>query len=183
MSFTEAKKDLFTGIFFALLSLLFLFVLNKYGIDIPTANYQAGSAAVLPDFFPNMVCWSTFIFSLGLTFVSYKAMRAARTSEMSETPGAAEQEAQGAEEHESKAKVLAFRIAGMGTLFLLYYVVDFLGIVIAGFLFYLLYAAFTGERRPLRALIGAAATTLILYYFFVRVAAVPLPLGLLSDIL
>ena len=28
MSFTEAKKDLFVGVFFALLSLLFLFVLG-----------------------------------------------------------------------------------------------------------------------------------------------------------
>jgi hypothetical protein len=183
MSFGEAKKDLFAGVFFSLLSLLFLFVVNKYGIDIPRANYQAGSAAVLPDFFPNMICWSTFFFSLGLVFVSLIAMRSAQASDLSGAPEEVKAEDLEPGEKVSKAKTVAFRMAGMGTMFLLYYVVDFLGIVIAGFLFYLLYAGFTGERRPLRALVGATVTTVILYYFFVKVAAVPMPLGRLSEIL
>ena len=183
MSFGEARKDLFAGLFFSLLSLLFLFVVNKYGIDIPTANYQAGSAAVLPDFFPNMICWGIFFFSLGLVLVSVTAMRAAQASDLSGALGEVKAEEQEPGEKASRAKIVAFRIAGMGTMFLLYYVVDFLGIVVAGFFFYLLYAGFTGERRPLRALVGAAVTTLILYYFFVKVAAVPMPLGLLSEIL
>jgi hypothetical protein len=153
---------------------------------------------VLPDFFPNMICWSTFVFSSGLAFTSWKSMRAgasaqairpgtaemaASVKEEAGTHNAAKREEKTPEDNSSKAIVLAFRLAGMGTLLLLYYVVDFLGIVIAGFLFYLLYALFTGERRPARAVVGAAAATLILYYFFVKVAAVPLPLGLLSDIL
>ena len=183
MSFADAKKDLFVGVFFSLLSLLFIFVLNKYGIDIPTANYQAGSSAVRPDFFPNMIWWSTFFFSLGLAIVSCKAMRASRKSTAPGTLEATQAEEGEAKENESKATAFVLRIAAMGTLFLLYYVVDVLGIVLAGFLFYLLYAGFTGERRPLRALVGAAACTLVLYYFFVKVAAVPMPLGLLSDIL
>jgi hypothetical protein len=178
MSFSEARKDLLVGIFFALLSLLFIFVLNRFGIDIPTANYQVGSAAVLPDFFPNMICWFTFICSLGLAYTSLKGMRASQ-----QVPGTSEKPAEDeSEEKTAKGRTLAFRIAGMGTMILLYYVVDFLGIVVAGFLSYLLYAGLTGERRPLRALSGATVTTLILYYFFVKVAAVPMPLGLLSDI-
>ena len=183
MSFGEAKKDLFAGVFFSLLSLVFIFVVNKYGIDIPKANYQAGSAAVLPDFFPNMICWSIFFCSLGLALVSLVAMRAAQASDLSGASGEVKAEEQEPGEKASKAKTVAFRIAGMGTMFLLYYVVDFLGIVIAGLLFYLLYACFTGERHPLRALVGAAVTTLILYYFFIKIAAVPMPLGLLSEIL
>jgi len=179
MTYTEARKDLFVGVFFALLSLLFIFVLNKIGIDIPTANYQSGSAAVLPNFFPDMICWYTLFCSLALAYTGLKGMQASQ--QISGTPQKTEEGEP--EEKTSKGRIFAFRIAGMGTMILLYYVVDFLGIIIAGLLLYLLYAGLSGERRPLRALVGAVATTLILYYFFVKVAAVPMPLGLLSDIL
>jgi len=184
MHFTEAQKNLLVGLFFALLSLLFIFVVNKYGIEQPTANYQAGSAAIAPNFFPNMICWLTFAFSLGLTIESFMGMRRdARTAKLSEAPGEVKQEKKDPEEKKSGTIAFISRITGMGIMFLMYYVTDYLGIIISGFFFYLLYAGLTGEQRPLRAVLGAAITTMTLYYFFVKIAVVPMPLGLLSDIL
>ncbi len=169
----DAAINMLVGLFFASVSLLFLLVLNKIGIDIPTASYQAESTAVLPDFFPNLICWCVFFFSLGLMVSNIKAFR---------SPPGKVACASAIDDSKMEGGFLV-RAAAMGTLIVLYYVADFLGIVIAGFVFYLLFALFTGERKPVRAVVGAVLASLVLYYFFVKVASVPLPLGLLSDVL
>ena len=181
MRVTEAHKSLYAGLFFALLSIFCLFVLNKHGIVVPTASFQAGSAAVSPRFFPDMICWCALVFSLGLMIEGALGMRrSARASGTSEKTEAEEQET---EEKGSRALAVAYRIAGMGMLFVMYYATNFLGILISGFFFYLVFAALTGEQRPLRAVLGAFIITVVLYFFFVKIAYVPVPLGPLSNIL
>jgi hypothetical protein len=171
MRYSDAAINCCIGLFFALLSLFFLLVLNKYGIGIPALGSQAEASAVLPDFFPNMICGCVLFFSFGLIGTNIRGLRGgdgvvAAAVDTSKVEGG-----------------MTARLSAMATLIALYYVADFLGIVISGFIFYLLFALFTGERRPLRALVGATLCSLILYYFFVKVASVPLPLGVLSDIL
>jgi hypothetical protein len=181
MHVTEAHKNLFAGIFFALLSLFVLFVVNPHGIVQPVASHliAGGAAAVAPDFFPNMICWLAFVCSLGLATQGAMALWRAAASKPTETPTV---EADPEEKDAAKIALIA-RITGMILLFVMYYMTNRFGIIIAGFFFYLAYAFLTGERRPVRALLGASIITVILFYFFVRIALVPVPLGPLEDFL
>jgi len=179
MHVTEAHKNLFAGIFFALLSLFVIFVVNKHGIAQPSASHliAGGAAAVAPDFFPNMICWLAFVCSLGLAAEGALAIR--RTV----APKVEKQAKLDPEEKDAAKIALIARITGMVLLFLMYYMTNRFGIIISGFFFYLAYAFLTGERRPLRALLGAFIITVILFYFFVQIAFVPVPLGPLEDLL
>jgi len=178
MHLTEDQKNLYVGVFFALLSLFVLFFVNKHGIVQPSASYQVGtSAAIAPDFFPNIICWLALAFSLGLVAQGALGMRQAAA------PSAMQQQAQSPEEKAEKRLAFISRAIGIFVLFLMYFMTNWLGIIISGFFFYLVFAVLTGERRPVRALLGAVAITVTLYYFFVYIAVVPVPLGPLEDLL
>ena len=180
MHVTEAHKNLFAGIFFALLSLFVLFVVNPHGIVQPAASHliAGGAAAVAPDFFPNMICWVAFVCSLGLAAEGALALRRTAALKSAEAPKELDPE----EKDAAKIALIA-RITGMVLLFAMYYMTNRFGIIISGFFFYLAYAFLTGERRPLRALLGASIITVVLFYFFVQIAFVPVPLGPLEDLL
>jgi sterol desaturase/sphingolipid hydroxylase (fatty acid hydroxylase superfamily) len=175
MHVTEAQKNLFVGLFFALFSLFVIFVVNKHGIAQPSANHVS-AAALAPDFFPNMICWLAFAFSLGLIIQGALEMRQG-------APETAKQETLDPEEKADQRLAFVCRGIAMAMLFAMYYMTDWLGMIIAGFFFYLAFAILTGERRPVRALFGAAIITVTLYYFFVEIAIVPVPLGPLEFLL
>jgi hypothetical protein len=63
------------------------------------------------------------------------------------------------------------------------YFSEFLGILLSGIVLYAMYAIFCGERNFTRAILGAISCILVLYYFFVKIASVPLPLGIMENIL
>jgi len=172
MQMTEHKWDVFIGCLCAAVSLFFVLFFNNAAIEIPSASYQADSAAITPAFFPDMICWSMLFFSIGLIISGWKRIQADNADPdfvHTATP--------------FDRRAFAFRMCAMATLVLLFVIAEWLGILIAGFIFYLLFSFFTGERKPARAVFGALLTTAILYYLFVHLAAVPLPTGILSDFL
>lgn len=170
MHSTEHKRDVILGVVFVLLSLAFVLFLNDLAIEIPTASHKGQASS--PRSFPDMIFWAMLAFSLGLLWSSFRKMRAA--------PAAAPDSS---ERTPFDWTALSFRMAAMATLVLLFAVADRLGILIGGLIFYLLFAFFSGERNVLRALAGASLTTAILYYLFVKVAGVPLPMGVLENII
>ena len=171
MHLTEHQWDILVGLFFVVIAGMFLIFINDFSIDVPTASYQAESAAITPAFFPNLVCFAILAFGCGLAASSWSRMRWDKTH-----PEAVHDLGLG-----GKIAML-YRFGAMAVLVMLYYVAEWLGIVLAGFIFYVLFAYFTGERRPVRAVVGAVLTSVILYILFVKAASVPLPLGVLEDI-
>ena len=172
MQITEAHKSLAAGLFFSLLSLFLIFYVNKIGIAQPTASH-ASAAAVAPDFFPNLICWFAFVCGMGLAVQSFLEIRQTASG----ASNAAEKKVEDPEEKEAKRLAFICRAVGMVMLFVFYYMTNFIGIIITSFICYLVYAVLTGERRPVRALLGTTILTTVLYVFFVEIALVPVPLG------
>lgn len=168
MHLSENKCNFIIGLFFTVLACIFLFFINDWVIDRPNVSYQTSSAVILPSFFPDWICGMCVLFGVGQMISSWPRMR----------------EEKGRTDLEPYLKydphALFTRIAAMTTLILMYYVADWLGIVLTGFLFYVLYAYFCGDRKIARPLIGGALTSGFLYYMFVKVAEVPMPLGILD---
>jgi len=168
MQLSEHKWNFIIGLFFAIISLCFLAFVNNWAIDTPNVSYQSGSALILPSFFPDWICAMCLLFAIGQMISAWSHMRAeAKQPEVA--PYLA---------YDSRGVIT--RIAAMTTLILMYYVADGLGIVLTGFLFYVLYAFFCGDRSIWRPLTGGAITSGLLYYLFVKLAEVPMPLGILD---
>lgn len=165
-----APQNIKIGLLTIALSFVFIFVLNPMGIEVPAHSNDA-STAMPPDFFPDLICWGTAFFGLCLIISSIITLK--KEGWPTSPPPQA---------HPDKQAV-CIRIAAIIVLLAYYWVAQWWGIIITGFIFYILFSAFTGERKPSRALIGATITVAVLYYFFVEVAMVPLPLGILQDML
>ena len=172
MQMTEHKWDFVAGLLLAIIFLIFLFVINDISVEVPlTAHESESSNAITPRTFPDAICWSVVAFSLGLMASSWLRIRDDQKNPDS-----------GPATYSIDGMALATQLASIGTLLFLFFVADWLGILLGGCLFYLLFAFFTGERKPLRALLGSILTTVTLYYLFVKLASVPLPLGILEGI-
>ena len=163
------RSNLCIGAAFALSSLLLLLVVTPLGVEVPTTSMQE-VGSVTPRFFPNFVSGLMLVFSLCLVVIGLRRMRRAHKV----TDGQQGEELRGID-----WKQEACRVVAMFTPFALYFTVDALGIVLSSGVLYLLFAAYTGERRCIRAVVGAALCTALLYYFFVHVADVPMPTGTL----
>ncbi|MCL1939511.1 MAG: tripartite tricarboxylate transporter TctB family protein [Desulfovibrionaceae bacterium] len=168
MSLSENKWNFIIGLVFALISLCFLLFINDWAIVRPIASYKSERALILPSFFPNWICGMALVFAIGQMISSWLRMRAEKKGPQPEPY------------LRYDPLGLCTRIAAMGTLILLYYVADWLGIVLTGFLFFVLFGFFCGDRKIVRPIIGGALTSGILYYLFVKVAEVPMPLGILD---
>ncbi|MBR4422756.1 MAG: tripartite tricarboxylate transporter TctB family protein [Mailhella sp.] len=161
----SVQKEYAIGFAFALLALFFIFVVTPAGVPVPNASVvEEGS--VSPRFFPLMTWWGVFLFGILQIVETYIDVK---------TGYAIVQPAEPVDKWGMFVRLLAIT-----TVALFYWVAEPLGIIITGFVFYVLYAFYCGERNWLRAVIGAVICTLVLYYFFVYVAMVPMPTGLLS---
>ena len=74
-------------------------------------------------------------------------------------------------------------LLAFGLLFLFYFFIDDVGMVLGSFILYAAFARLCGERNWLRLLLTDCILTAALYVFFVRIAAVPVPLGILQSFL
>lgn len=154
--------DFCVGAGFALLSLFLLFVLTPLGVDIPTASVTE-TGSVTPRFFPDFISWLMLLFSLALMGAGWLN----RNVEQANRPAG------------KNLFPYCIRCLAMLTLLAVYFTADMLGMALTSSVLYLLFSLYTGERRPLRALLGAAFSSAVLYYFFVHMANVPMPMGIL----
>jgi hypothetical protein len=165
------RIDTYTGAVFALISLVLIFIINPFAVDVPTASVsEIGS--VTPRFFPNFASILMFIFSIFLLISSYSKKDSSNSSYFSFIFKDAE-----------KRYTFFIRLLAMLMLLIFPFASSFLGIILSGFVLYILYAIFCGERNWLQATFGSITCILILYYFFVKIASVPLPLGFIDNFL
>ncbi len=68
-------------------------------------------------------------------------------------------------------------------LFVFYFTMEILGMVAGGFILYIAFAILAGEKNWKRLFIVNTVLMVCMYGFFVKVAGVPIPLGILRNLL
>lgn len=152
-----------TGLVVFAIGLLTIFVLIPYGIVSPR---DITNVALAPEFWPLIVAVTFTIMGLILT------VRPIRRDD--------EEEVEESVPWKQRIPRLAVILA---VLFGFYYLVPLLGMVVTGVLLISVLTWFAGERRWLLISILAISLPIMLYYFFLHIASIPVPLGLFNIIL
>ncbi len=162
----EALKDLNLGLTLTALFLLVYFIAIPTGIVIPT-SHDPGQLS--PAAYPTWVTVIGVCSSLALTLkAAFTCLRLKR--------GGAGSERKAGHFRKHLHAGLAYTL-----LFLFYFFLEEVGMVAGCFVLYAVFAIFCGERNWLRLLLIDCALTAALYLFFVRIASVPVPLGILKS--
>lgn len=167
----NARNDLILGCVLSLVFTLVCFVLIPIGIDVPK-SHDPGQLS--PAAYPSWIAFAGL--GASLLLAASAALRCIKLNAL--TPRA-----------NSTVKCTA-RLAGMGpgaagfALLLAFYLsLDYVGMTLGCFLLYAAFATLCGERNWLRLVIVDCILSTALYFFFVRIASVPVPQGILESFL
>ncbi|MEM1199850.1 MAG: tripartite tricarboxylate transporter TctB family protein [Pseudomonadota bacterium] len=156
-----------TGAVYLALGLFLVFVLIPVGIVEP-GNVEF--AVLAPSYWPRVICLVLATLGIGMLVRFWMSKHS---------------DASGGEAQMSVYKGLLLWRVGVviGGTFVLYYVLEPLGFVLAGALALALLLLFAGERRPLYVTLIAIGVPALLYLFFTKAASIPIPAGILEPIL
>ncbi|MEM8688101.1 MAG: tripartite tricarboxylate transporter TctB family protein [Pseudomonadota bacterium] len=156
-----------TGAVYLGLGLFLMLVLIPIGIDEP-GNVEF--AVLAPSYWPRVICLVLAALGTGMLVRFWINMRSSRADGNAGT---------------SLFKgLLLWRVAiVIGGSFVLYYLLEPLGFVLAGALALALLLLFAGERRPVYLVLIAMGVPTLLYLFFTKAASIPIPAGVLEPIL
>ena len=154
-------RERLTGIGVLVLGLLIFFLLIPSGIDQPGSVEHA---ALAPDFWPKIIAAIIIVMGLLLTI----------------KPGKEEGE-DGGDAVPWLQRLPGLAVA-LGTLFAFYFLIPLLGMVVPGMVMALGLMVYAGERRWPRSIAISAGVPILLYFFFVYVASIPIPLGVFESL-
>lgn len=120
-------------------------------------------AALSPDFWPTVVAWGVVVLAVGLGVQGWLDWRKAAPGDDAEAP-------------ENPQDWLR-AIAAVAAMIVYYALIPYVGIVAASIPAYIAMAALMGARRWGVVLPVSVVLPIALYFFFVKVANIPLPLG------
>ena len=155
------KRDFYSGLIFIALGVALLTILVPMGVVEPR---KVRFAALSPSYYPKIVAGVLLV--LGAA-VAWRARR-----ETASGPAT--------NRHPNARSRIACFIAVLGAYALL---LPWLGFVAAGFLSLLAAFWIAGERRPKLILPLALFVPLMLFFFFQKVALIPIPTGVLTFLL
>ena len=155
------KRDLYSGLIFIALGVALLTILVPMGVVEPR---KVRFAALSPSYYPKIV--ASVLLALGAA-VAWRARRETASGLATNR-------------HPNARSRIACFIALLGAYALL---LPWLGFVAAGFLSLLAAFWIAGERRPKLILPLALFVPLTLYFFFLKVALIPIPTGVLTFLL
>lgn len=158
-----------TVVLFCLVS---LWIIPEY-IILPSSAQMTG---VSPSFWPEVISWSLVALGLMLAFSSYMQIRRAKRR-----AGEAGQEAAKVSKvPQINPRAVARGVVTIGALAGYYVLVEYLGMLLSSMLAVIFYALIYGEHRFKLTVPLAVLVPLFLYFFFVKVADIPLPSGILG---
>lgn len=164
----EKRIDLISGIVLCALGLLGIAVLIPVGIQEPAS---VDFAALSPSYWPRIVCGAL----AGMGFVI-----AAATFFSADDVEDQEQPVVG----DYPLPVVLGRVAAaIGLMFAGYFLLEPLGFVATGALVLAVFMVFAGERSPVILASVSAGVPLFLFFFFTKVANIPIPNGVLRSVL
>ena len=164
----ENRIDLISGVVLCLVGILGVAILVPVGIQEPQS---VEFAALSPSFWPRFVCIALAAMGLFIAAAAYLNRDSADQS----TPV-------DANEFPLPKKILRVALA-IALMFVSYFLLEPLGFVVTGALVILVFMIFAGERKPAIFLPVAAGVPLFLFFFFTKVANIPIPNGVLTSLL
>ncbi|MEM6985780.1 MAG: tripartite tricarboxylate transporter TctB family protein [Pseudomonadota bacterium] len=150
-------RDFISGVCMVCFGALLLAVLIPNGVDEPR---RVRFAALSPSYYPRIVSWTLLI--VGLCIALRAAWRPSfQPPEEGQRPDALRQTA-----------LVFLLLAGFASL------LSVLGLPLASSLALLFAFPLAGERAWLRVIVLSVAVPFALYFFFLKVANIPIPLGI-----
>jgi putative tricarboxylic transport membrane protein len=162
-------SDAILGVVLTLGSLLMFFVIIPISVQLPRSNKVL---ALSPDFWIKIIVWLTLF--LGV-FLIYQGLRDAKQAMSEEVKEAVL--ARLSHHHPIRRSIFMGSIA-VANLFLYYFLIQWFGMVLASFIAVVTFTLLCGERRLKIMLPLAVLLPVGLYYFFLKVASIPMPLGI-----
>jgi len=156
-------RDVVLGVILTLGALLFITVLIPVGVRVPEGG---GIPSLSPDFWIKIIIWSMLFVGLAITYHGARAMRADDVGD--------DKDSGTLPLGEAIFKV----IAAVVLLFIYQQSIQWLGMAPASMIAVVVFTLLCGERCwkaivPLAVLLPTG-----LYYFFLKVASIPMPLGI-----
>lgn len=162
-------SDAILGATLSVGALFMLFVIVPISVQVPKSNKVL---ALSPDFWIKIILW--FMLFLGVQLL-YQGLKAAKEL-------LADEEIEAIEEakthHHSMGRSVFMVLVAITNLFVYFFLIDWLGMVIASVVSVITFALLCGERRIKIILPIAVILPIGLYYFFLKVAHIPMPLGI-----
>jgi len=160
------NKDMISGGVLIVLAILFLSILIPVGVQMPGGDQIA---ALAPDFWIKIIVWTLLLLGIvllveGIQSAKQEAVNEAETvieSDYRDFPGN-----------------LIYVALAIVLLFVYYLGVSYLGMMASSIIALLVFTRISGEKRWEIILPIAFIQPVLLYYFFLKVAGIPMPLGI-----
>lgn len=165
----DAYKDIGLGLFLLAAALVMLFWIIPVGVQTPSS---ARNPILTPPFWPRLIMMALAGFSLVIVAQGAARVRRIRRGIADDVAIAPRLDAFG-----------AFKIAvAIALLFVYYWSLTWGGLVVPSMLAILVFTALYGEKRFQYFAPTALLFPLAIYYFFVKIAQVPIPLGVFEPL-
>lgn len=164
-------SDAILGALLTMGSLVMLFVIIPISVQVPKSNKVL---ALSPDFWIKIIVW--FSLFLGLYLILQGLRNAKQELSKNEIADIAEEQTH----HHSTGRSVLMVIIAIANIFLYYFLILWLGMVLASSISLVTFVLLCGERRIKIMLPLAVLLPIGLYYFFLKVASLPMPLGIFS---
>ncbi len=164
-------SDALLGAVLTVGSLVMFFIIIPISVQVPKSNKVL---ALSPDFWIKIIVW--FILLLG-AYLLIQGFRTAKEKLTDQEIAAIEQKR--AHCYSMRRSVLMVLLA-VSNLFVYYFLIQWLGMILASSISVVTFVLLSGERRIKSMLAIAVLLPLGLYYFFLKIASIPMPLGIFS---
>ena len=164
-------SDAILGAVLTVGALVMLLVIIPISVQVPKSNKVL---ALSPDFWIHIIVGFTLF--LG-AYLVLQGLRQAKEN-LSQDDIAAIEEKQ--RHHHSMGRSVLMVLIAVANLFLYYFLIQWLGMVLASSISVVTFVLLSGERRIKIMLPIAVLLPPGLYYFFLKVASIPMPLGIFS---
>lgn len=161
----DSKTDILLGLVCMSVFALTLFVLIPLGVEEPL-SHDPGQLS--PASYPRWIACAGLVLSV---LLSLQAFWRGRTQVVS-VPSKG-----------LSVRIMAKNTLAFALLLLFYCSITSVGMIIGSFLLYVAFSLLAGERNMFRLLLVGTVLCGSMYVFFVRIATVPIPMGVLQNLL
>ena len=162
-------SDAILGAILCIGSLVMILVIIPISVQVPKSNKVL---ALSPDFWIKIIVWISLVFG---AYLLYSGLKSAK-EQLSEEKIADIKHQKTL--HHSPSRSVTMAVIAVINFFVYYLLIDLLGMVLASVIAVIVFVLMCGERRYKIMLPVAMILPVGLYYFFLKVASIPMPLGI-----